>query len=98
MKEPTKISRPVTGQLRLRRASEKGHTACVKLLVDAKANTDLQSSDGMTALIKASSEGHQDCVKHLLDARANKNLKTKNGNTALNLAKTQEIREILSKE
>ena len=57
--------------------------ACVKLLLEGGANTDLQSSDGWTALILASREGHTACVKLLLDEGADKDLKASDGSTAL---------------
>uniref|UniRef100_A0A0G4HYJ9 Uncharacterized protein n=1 Tax=Chromera velia CCMP2878 TaxID=1169474 RepID=A0A0G4HYJ9_9ALVE len=66
------------GETALMLASCKGHTDIVRLLVDAKANVDMQDKNGMTALILASENGHTDIVRLLVDAKANVDMEDKN--------------------
>uniref|UniRef100_A0A0G4FF66 Uncharacterized protein n=1 Tax=Chromera velia CCMP2878 TaxID=1169474 RepID=A0A0G4FF66_9ALVE len=63
-----------------------GHTDIVRLLVDAKANVDMEDQDGMTAVMVASVNGHTDIVRLLVDAKANVDMLNKHGNTALLVA------------
>jgi len=49
-------------------ASWNGHTEIVKLLLEAKADVNLQNTSGRTALIWASREGHTEIVKLLEEA------------------------------
>ena len=73
----------VNGYSALMKASQKGQTDIVKILLDAGANNDLQDSFGDSALVWASMEGHSNCVKMLLDAGANTDLQSRNGWCAL---------------
>ena len=70
-------------QTALMLASSRGHGECVRLLLDAGADRNLQNRFGQTALIRASCEGHVEIVRSLLDARADKNLQNILGGTAL---------------
>uniref|UniRef100_A0A0G4H230 Uncharacterized protein n=1 Tax=Chromera velia CCMP2878 TaxID=1169474 RepID=A0A0G4H230_9ALVE len=72
-----------TGGTALLVASGHGHTDIVGLLVEAKANLDLQDNNGLTALIRASSSGHTDAVRLLVDAKAKLDIQDKGGKTAL---------------
>ena len=55
-------------------AAYKGHTECVKILIDQKANLDLKDFRGETALMMASELGKTECVKILINQKANLNL------------------------
>uniref|UniRef100_A0A0G4ICY2 Uncharacterized protein n=1 Tax=Chromera velia CCMP2878 TaxID=1169474 RepID=A0A0G4ICY2_9ALVE len=74
------------GETALMLVSDRGHTDIVRLLVDAKANVDMQDKNGQTALILVSCKGHADIVRLLVDAKANVDMQDKNGKTALFLA------------
>jgi hypothetical protein len=64
-------------------AALEGHEACVKVLLDAGADTERAEKDGCTALIAAAFCGHAACVNALLDAGADKERAKKDGCTAL---------------
>uniref|UniRef100_A0A0G4HYK4 Uncharacterized protein n=1 Tax=Chromera velia CCMP2878 TaxID=1169474 RepID=A0A0G4HYK4_9ALVE len=67
------------GKTALSLASENGHTDIVRLLVDAKANVDMEDKTSKkTALIWASENGHTDIVRLLVDAKANVDMQNKN--------------------
>jgi ankyrin repeat protein len=66
------------------------------MLLQAKANPDLQDKFGGTAaLMEASSKGHKDVVSILLQAKANPDLRAKDGRTALSFAKEKNQTEII---
>ena len=76
-------------------AAEKGHDAVVRTLLDAGADKDLAMNDGATPLLVAAWKGHVTVVRALLDAGAD-NTTTWRGMTALDLAKTTEMKDLLS--
>ncbi len=67
-------------------ASDGGHIAIVKLLLEAGANVNDKDSEGETALICASRKGHIDVIKILLQVGANVNDKDNIEKTALTYA------------
>ncbi|VEU37348.1 unnamed protein product [Pseudo-nitzschia multistriata] len=67
-------------------ASSEGHTECVKLLVEAKANVNAKDKDNTTSLMAASARGHLDVVSIILAAGANVNEQNVDGHTALMFA------------
>jgi len=67
-------------------ASSEGHTECVKLLVDTKANVNAKDKDSTTSLMAASARGHFDVVSIILAAGANVNEQNVDGHTALMFA------------
>jgi cytohesin len=67
-------------------ASKKGHTECVRLLLEAGADKNSKMNDGKTPLHLASLNGHTECVRLLLEAGADKNSKMNDGKTPLHLA------------
>ena len=56
-------------------ASKNGHTTCVKLLLEAGANVNLQDRDNRTALMYGATNGYDDCVELLLKTGADVNTK-----------------------
>jgi len=67
-------------------ASSEGHTECVKLLVDAKADINAKDKDNTTSLMAASARGHFDVVEIILAAGADVNEQNVDGHTALMFA------------
>ncbi len=64
-------------------ASEKGVSAIVKLLIDARADVNVKRKNGVTALMMASDRGHTEAARLLIEAKADLNAEASNGNTAL---------------
>ena len=84
------------GETPLYWAAFKGHTECVKLLIEAKADVNKANEYGYTPLYWAALLGHTECVKLLIDAGADVNKKVNNwGHTPLHVAKTEEIKRLL---
>lgn len=78
-------------------AARAGHTEIAKLLIEAKANLNIQGRyAGTTALMWAAQYGSTDIVKLLIEAKANINLKNNSGQTALTLANENGNAEIAS--
>jgi ankyrin repeat protein/outer membrane protein assembly factor BamB len=68
----------------LMKASGHGHTAVVRLLIEARASVNATDADGMTALYKAAEMGRLDAAKLLLDSGAAVGTRTKgSGDSAL---------------
>ncbi len=60
-----------SGMFPLLMASQDGHEACVRLLLDARADAgQVNRTTGTFPLLMASQNGHEACVRLLLDARA----------------------------
>ena len=74
---------------------QNGHELCARALLEAKANVNATSNDGLTALIQAASvKGSHDIVLDLLKAGADQT-KTFMECTALDLAKDPAVQELL---
>lgn len=74
----------IEGKTALIFAAEKGHTGCVKLLLDAGADAEKKCLlDEKTALSYASQNGHSACLELLLKHKVNINQKDVDGKTAL---------------
>jgi ankyrin repeat protein len=67
-------------------ASENGHKAVVRLLLEAKADVNVKNSDRETALYRAVRNGHAAVVKLLLEAKADINVRNIFGATVLHWA------------
>jgi len=67
----------------LRRAAFRGHTAIVKIFLDANARLNDTDHAGYTALTHAAFRGRTDIVKLLLDRGADPNIRTRSQWTAL---------------
>jgi serine/threonine-protein phosphatase 6 regulatory ankyrin repeat subunit B len=79
-------------------ASEKGNSDVVDLLlpkIDID-NVNLQNKDGWTALMLASYHGHINIINLLINYGADVNLKDNDLRTAYDLAKTNEIKFLLT--
>jgi ankyrin repeat protein len=83
------------GETALIRASSRGRTEIVKLLLKAGANPDTKDNYGETALMRASLSGHKDIVILLLKAGANPDTKDNYGETALMKASYNGHKEIV---
>ena len=71
----------INGETALIRASRAGRAETVKMLLEARANTEAVTTDGDTALPLACV--HPDIVRMLLDARASMEVSNHDGETAL---------------
>jgi ankyrin repeat protein len=92
--------RNAIGETALHRAAAGGHVECVRMLIDAGVDVDLQdTSDGYSALMRASQSGHLEAVRLLLgggrvdvnkleleDTGAQVELRRLDGNTALSFS------------
>ncbi len=77
-------------------AARAGHTEIAKLLIEAKANLNIQGKyAGTTALMWASQYDNIEIVNLLIEAKANVNLKNHSGQTALKLAEENGNYEIV---
>ncbi|KAL7891274.1 hypothetical protein AOLI_G00007500 [Acnodon oligacanthus] len=76
-----------SGQTALMLAASHGRTAMVQVLLECKADVNVQDNDGSTALMCASEHGHSEIAKLLLDTpECDTSLKDKAGHTALSVA------------
>lgn len=64
------------GNTALHIASLAGQLDIIKLLIEYKADVNVQSSSGFTPLYMAAQENHEACVRYLLAHGANQNLAT----------------------
>ena len=76
-------------------AAETGQTNIVNALIARGADVNAQNDRGYTALMLAVQKNHLDAAKALIAAGADVNAKDKDGKTALDVAKTDEIKELL---
>ena len=72
-----------------------GHANVTQALTNAGADVNTQCDLGGTALIYAAAYGHSNIVRMLLQNDADPTIADKFGNTAADLAKTDEIKEML---
>ena len=64
-------------------AAASGHLEVARVLLDAGADHNAASQDGLTALIAAARHGHLEVVQLLLEAGSDKKVATQGGETAL---------------
>ena len=62
---------------------ENGHVDCLRELVAAGAEVNIQENDGWTALMLAAQNGHVDCLRELVVSGAEVNIQNNDGWTAL---------------
>lgn len=68
-------------------AARNGHIECVRILIDAGADKNIQNKNGATPLMNAVLYEHIDIVRFLIEAGANLNIKNTNDQqTALEMA------------
>jgi ankyrin repeat protein len=65
------------------------------VLIEMKADLDIQDEDGWTALMYAAVEGHAALVSAIVKAGANKNVKNVDGRTAADLAEQRKYTEVI---
>ncbi|KAL7832649.1 hypothetical protein SRHO_G00296670 [Serrasalmus rhombeus] len=76
-----------SGQTALMLAASHGRTAMVQVLLECKADVNIQDNDGSTVLMCACEHGHSEIAKLLLDTpECDTSLKDKAGHTALSVA------------
>ena len=79
-------------------ASANGHLEVVKYLLENGADINAKDSNwGYTVLIYAAEYVNLETVQFLIENGADFNIKNNEGKTALDLAKTEEIKEVLRK-
>jgi ankyrin repeat protein len=86
------------GETALMEASRCGNTDVVKELLNKNADVNIQDKYGITSLMEASDRSHTQIVKELLNNNADVNLQSNDGKTAYDLAKTDEIKNLLKKK
>ncbi|XP_058153248.1 cortactin-binding protein 2 isoform X6 [Dasypus novemcinctus] len=74
------------GHSALYSAAKNGHTDCVRLLLNAKAQIDAADKNGFTPLCAAAAQGHFECVELLIAYHANIDHAADGGQTPLYLA------------
>src|SRR3989339_521673 len=80
-------------------AAQNGHAQIMQLLLAAGANVDIQRTDsGTTPLFIAAQLGHTQIVRLLLAAGADITLRDNSGRTAEGVARTDEIRDLLTQD
>lgn len=84
--EPRAQYRPTGGHTPLLFAARGGCSECVTALLDAGANIDIPTPEGVTALMLAIDNGHNETAKLLLDRGANPHVWDWWGRTALYIA------------
>ena len=89
-------ARSTQGTTALMNASQDPQLDVVKYLVMNEASVNLQNVDGWTALMTAAFRGHTEVVRYLLKHAASVKLTNNQGKTALDLARTSEIRDLLT--
>mmetsp|Transcript_27003 Transcript_27003/g.80935 ORF Transcript_27003/g.80935 Transcript_27003/m.80935 type:complete len:259 (+) Transcript_27003:336-1112(+) len=74
-----------SGSTPLCTAGQQGHSACLRLLLDANADVE-GGGPGDSALFQASQEGHHECVEMLIGAGAAVDIASSDGTSALFMA------------
>jgi ankyrin repeat protein len=72
----------------LNNATNNGHSEIIKLLLNAKANTEIPNEGGFTPLAQAVYQSHKEAVELLIHAGANPFKRSHNGKSILDLART----------
>jgi ankyrin repeat protein len=71
------------------------HPEIAKMLIDAGADLNIQDTDGSTALHYCADQNHPELLRMLISAGADKTIPTNDGKLPYELAKTQEMKNIL---
>ncbi len=75
-----------------------GKLIVVERLIAAGANVNITKNDNVTPLYAASQKGHLEVVVRLLNAGANRTLRATDGTLPIDVAKTNEIRNLLEND
>jgi ankyrin repeat protein len=86
----------VYGWTALHRCASQNHPGIAKMLIDAGADLNIKTINGWTALHRCASWNHPGILGMLIDAGADKTIPTNNGKLPYELAKTQELKELLN--
>ncbi|MFZ2949500.1 MAG: ankyrin repeat domain-containing protein, partial [Desulfuromonadaceae bacterium] len=89
--EKPAIDQETAGANALALASEKGHAAVVRTLLESGANPDTRDARGLTILMAAANAGNLDLVRVALRKHADVALTDRDGATALFFAATPEV-------
>lgn len=76
---------------------EASHLEVVKYLIENGADINAKDSNGDNLLMIALEYRELDIVKYLLEKGANVNIKNNEGKTVLDLARNEDIKELLRK-
>ena len=90
-------TREKTGWTPLHGAACNGHTECVRLLINAAANVNVQACNKFTPLHCASEDGYAEIVELLLIANADPNMQDSEGKTPLDWAMWKNHKEIVKR-
>ena len=71
--------------------ANKGFRLLVPLLLEARADTDLQAADGATALFMAVLQGHEEIAEMLVRAGADESVKGPSGRTPVDVARIKKL-------
>jgi hypothetical protein len=77
-------------------ATQGGYSEIVKILLENGADVNAKDNDGNTALQGAAKLQHQEIVETLLTHGADKDIRNNNGETAADLAKDEEIKDLIN--
>lgn len=77
-------------------ATQDGYQEIVQILLKNGADVNAKDNDGNTALHAAAGKGNQAIAKLLLEYRARKDVKNKKGETAVDLAKEQDMKDLIN--
>jgi len=83
------------GNSALHYSSQSGHIDCIKVLLKAGANVNLQNKTGETPLHKASWRGNLEAIQLLVEHGANVTIRNKQGQTPKDVAKNGQTVELL---
>ena len=83
------------GRTALHYCGQYDHLEIAKMLIDAGADVNIQHSRGWTPLHIFTFYNHSRIVRLLLDVGADKTISDNNGKLPYDLAKTQELKELL---
>ena len=83
------------GWTALHRCVSSNHPEIARMLIDAGADLNIQDNAGWTALHMCALYNRPEIARMLIDAGADKTIPDNSGNLPYELAKTQELKELL---
>ena len=85
----------IIGWTALHRCVSSNHPEIARMLIDAGADLNIQDNAGWTALHMCALYNRPEIARMLIDAGADKTIPDNSGNLPYELAKTQELKELL---